>query len=191
MSGKYFLSEMNKPDISQRMVSEMKQVLFENGQIQADKNEVFYTVYRNLGVVPETARYDVTVIHPRKIGGEFAKTFGHYHAGEQPELYEVLEGCAYFLLERYENDPGKIKEAYIVEAAAGEKAIMPPNFGNLTINVGDEDLALANWMGFVKYDYETIKKYRGGCYYVLGRGGNIEFEKNPNSKSVPELKKLK
>ncbi|MDP3935255.1 MAG: glucose-6-phosphate isomerase family protein, partial [Candidatus Giovannonibacteria bacterium] len=90
-----------------------------------------------------------------------------------------------------EHDPGEIKEVYIIEASAGEKAVTPPNFGHLAINVGDTDLVLANWVGFVEYDYETIKKYRGGCYYVLSNGENIEFEKNKNYKSAPEIKKLK
>ncbi len=182
---------MARPDVSQRMAQEMEPVLFRSEDLKAESSDVFYTVYRNLGVVPELARYDITVIPARKVEREFSKTFGHYHRGPQSDLYEVLEGHAYFLIQKYENDPADIKEAYIIEAVAGEKAVTPPNFGHLAINVGDKDLVLANWVGFVEYDYETIKKYRGGCYYVLGNGQNIEFEKNPNYKSVPELKKLK
>jgi len=189
MSGKYFLNSARKPDISKRMISDMKPV-FRNPEA-AGKNGVFYEVYRNLEIVGGKARYDVTKIPQQKISGEFAKTFGHYHRGPESEIYEVLEGHAYFLLQRYGNSPDEIKEVYIVEAAAGEKAVTPPDFGHLAINVGDTDLVLANWVGFVEYDYETIKKYRGGCYYVLDKGENIEFEKNPNYKSVPELKKLK
>ncbi|MDP3935169.1 MAG: glucose-6-phosphate isomerase family protein, partial [Candidatus Giovannonibacteria bacterium] len=206
MSGKYFLNEMGKPDVSQRMAQDMKPVLFEPSNLKIDNKEVFYTVYRNLGVIPELARYDITVIPARpaggparKVGREFSKTFGHYHRGPQSDLYEVLEGHAYFLIQRYEHDPGEIKEVYIIEASAGEKAVTPPNFGHLAINVGDTDLVLANWVGFVEYDYETYKKFRGGCYYVLDTrldsarqaGENIEFEKNKNYKSAPEIKKLK
>ena len=171
------------------MVFDMKPV-FRNPEA-AGENGVFYEVYRNLEIGGGKARYDITEIPQQKIGGEFAKTFGHYHKGPQSDLYEVLEGYAYFLIQRYENNPAEIKEAYIVEASAGEKVVTPPNFGHLAINVGDTDLVLANWVGFVEYDYETIKKYRGGCYYVLDKGENIEFEKNPNYKSVPEIKKLK
>ena len=182
---------MMNPDVSQRMAQDMKPVLFQPKDLKTENNDVFYTVYRNLGAVPELARYDITVIPARKVGQEFSKTFGHYHRGPQSDLYEVLDGHAYFLTQRYENNPADIKEAYIIEAAPGEKAVTPPNFAHLAINIGDKDLVLANWVGFVEYDYETIKKYAGGCYYVLDGGNNIEFEKNPNYKSVPELKKLK
>lgn len=182
---------MRRPDVSQRMASDMRPVLFEPEELKTESGDVFYTVYRNLGIIPEIARYDITVIPARKAGREFAKTFGHYHKGAYAELFEVLEGRAYFLIQRHENDPADIKEAYIVEAITGDKAVIPPNFGYLSINIGSGDLALANWVGFVEHDYETIKKYRGGCYYILDSGENIEFEKNPNYKSVPELKKLK
>lgn len=167
----------------------MKPVLFEPSAAKTDG--IFYTVYRNLETIGGKLRYDVTEMPQNKIAGEFAKTFGHYHQEPYPELYEVLEGRAYFLLQKHERDPGDIKEAYAVEADAGEKAIMPPGFGHLSINIGSGKLALGNWIGLVEYDYETIKKFHGGCYYVLYRGQTIEFEKNPNYKSVPELKKLK
>ncbi|QQG42486.1 MAG: hypothetical protein HYW15_03190 [Candidatus Giovannonibacteria bacterium] len=189
MFGKYLLNSARSPDISKRMVFDMKPV-FRNPEA-VGKNSVFYEVYRNLEIVGGKVRYDITEIPQQKIGGEFAKTFGHYHRGPQSDLYEVLEGRAYFLIQRYENDPAAITEAYIIEASAGEKVVTPPNFGHLAINIGDANLVLANWVGLVDYDYETIKKYRGGCYYVRDVGEAIEFEKNQNYKSVPEIKKLK
>lgn len=173
------------------------------------KDEVFYTVYRNLEVIDGKIRYDVTEIPARPAGGpagprgenECRKTFGHYHKkppaspsqGGLPEIYEVLEGRAFFLLQlpASPEDQSNIKEAYIAEASAGEKAIIPPEFGHLTINVGESTLVLANWIGLSEYDYDAYKKYRGGCYYVLDKGANIEFEKNKNYSHVPELKKLK
>ncbi|OGF62533.1 hypothetical protein A2926_02240 [Candidatus Giovannonibacteria bacterium RIFCSPLOWO2_01_FULL_44_40] len=196
MSGKYFTNEMRKGDVSQRTVFDMKPVLYQPNE--AKTNDVFYNVYRNLEIIGGKLRYDITEIPQRKIGVEFAKTFGHYHKGIYPELYEVLDGRAYFLLQRYGNsahpaggDPAEIKEAYIVEASAGAKAVMPPGFGHLSINIGNVELVLGNWIGLAEYDYETIKKLRGGCYYVLDRGKNMEFEQNPNYKSVPKLKKIK
>ncbi|OGF64760.1 hypothetical protein A2661_01605 [Candidatus Giovannonibacteria bacterium RIFCSPHIGHO2_01_FULL_45_24] len=205
MSGKYLLNSARSPDVSKRMVFDMKPV-FRNPEA-VGKNGVFYEVYRNLEIVGGKARYDITEIPQQKIGGEFAKTFGHYHRGPQSDLYEVLEGYAYFLIQRYENNPADIKEAYIIEAMTGDKIVTPPNFGHLAVNVGEKDLVLANWVSLVEYDYETIKKLRGGCYYVIDArldsrldstrltarqaGEAIEFEKNPNYKSVPELKKLK
>lgn len=184
-----FKIEMRKPDISKRMAYDMKPVLMRPEKLA--KNDVYYAVFRNLGIIGGKARYDITKIPQTLIGGEFAKTFGHYHKGIYPELYEVLNGRAYFLLQKFGDNPSEIREAYIVEAGAGEKAVMPPEFGHLSINVSGGELALGNWISMVEYDYETIKKFHGGCYYVLENGQNIEFEKNQNYKSVPEIKKLK
>ncbi len=184
-----FKLKMEKPDISKRMTYDMKPVLMRPGKTA--KNEIYYTVFRNLKIIGGKARYDITKIPQNKIGGELAKTFGHYHKGIYPELYEVLDGRAYFLLQKFNSDPSEISEAYVVEAEAGEKAIMPPGFGHLSINVGERDLILANWISLVEYDYQPFSKFHGGCYYVLNDKENVEFEKNTNYKSVPEIKKLK
>ena len=169
----------------------MKEVLFNSDAANGRENDIFYTVFRNIKTIEAKARYDITEIPAGNIGGEFNKTFGHYHEKALPEIYEVLEGHAYFLLQNFLGDGAEIKEAYIIEAAKGEKAVIPGNFGHLSINVGSATLILANWMGPTDYDYETVKKLHGGCYYVLDGGQTIEFEKNKNYKTVPELKKLK
>ncbi|OGF69457.1 hypothetical protein A3C73_03555 [Candidatus Giovannonibacteria bacterium RIFCSPHIGHO2_02_FULL_44_11] len=186
-------------DVSRRLSGDMAPVLADlpaGRQVSSDlkKDEVFYTVYRNLEIVDGKIRYDVTEIPAGTRGeNEFRKTFGHYHKKPLPEIYEVLEGRAYFLLQRPTSpeDQSNIKEVYIAEASAGEKAVIPPKFGHLTINVGESTLVLANWIGLSEYDYDAYKKYRGGCYYVLNKGANIEFEKNKNYSHVPEIKKLK
>ena len=182
-------SDMNEPDISKRMSFDMRPVL--KNPEKAESNYPLYTVYRNLYIIGGKIRYDVTLIPSSEIGGEFAKTFGHYHMEKFPEIYEVLTGHAYFLMQRRGKDPGEITEVYAVEALAGEKAVMLPEFGHLSINVGKEPLIMANWIGLVEYDYETIKKYKGGCYYILNSEQNIEFEENQNYKSVPEIVKLR
>lgn len=180
---------MRHPDISQRMIFDMKPV-FKN-QETVKNDSIYYTVYRNLEILGGKLRYDITVLPQKIVGREFTKTFGHYHKDVSPELYEVLEGRAYFLLQRYEKNPAEIQEVYIVEAVAGEKAIMPPGFGHFSVNIGKNDLVLANWIGLGDYDYNLFKNLHGGCYYIVDGGQNIEFAKNPNYKSVPELKKLK
>ena len=193
MSGKYLIK-----DISRRLLGDMRGVLLDENAIEGRESEILYTVFRNIEIVEGKARYDITEIPARpagepagNIGGEFNKTFGHYHKNGLPEVYEILEGHAYFLIQSPQNDPAEIKEAYIVEAEKNEKVVIPGNFGHLAINVGKETLKLANWMGFADYDYETYKKLHGGCYYVLDGGQTIEFEQNKNYKIVPELKKLK
>lgn len=181
--------DMRKPDVSQRMLFDMKTVLQSPGTVKNDS--IYYTVYRNLEIINGKLRYDITVLPQKIIGKEFAKTFGHYHENASPELYEVLEGSVYFLLQRHLSDPKEIKDVYVIEAEAGEKAIIPSGFGHLAINIGKDDLVLANWVGTGNYDYNLFKDLRGGCYYVLVENGEIEFRKNANYKFVPELKKLR
>lgn len=186
MSGTYLNSAK---DISRRLAADMAPVLADATGI--NPAEVFYTVYRNIEIVDGKIRYDITEIPRGNINGEFRKTFGHYHKTQLPEIYEVLEGRAFFLLQKFSEDPAIIDEAYIAEASKGEKIIIPPNFGHLAINIGDHELVLANWIGLSEYDYEIYRNLGGGCYYVLDKGATIEFEKNKKYASVPSLKKLK
>lgn len=79
-------------------------------------------------------RYDLTKIYPG------ARTAGHYHKPEFPELFEVLSGRAIFLTQRDE-------ETYAIEAKEKEKIIVPPDFSIRTINPSaDNNLVVSNWI---------------------------------------------
>ncbi len=132
---------------------------------------------------------------------EFFRTAGHYHKRKTghalplPEVYEVLYGRAYWIIQRaHPGDPARLEEVYAVEAGPGEKAVMLPGFGHISVNAFSEPLLMANWIDDTfAYDYEPYERFRGGGYWV-GEGllpETIEFEKNTNYASVPELKKLR
>ncbi len=93
-------------------------------------------------------RYDLTRIFPGN------QTFGHYHFGNEPELYEVLSGQALFLIQS-----AATKEAYLIEAKEKEKIIIPPGFSMTTINPSpDNELIVSNWVDDkVKNNYEAFK----------------------------------
>ncbi len=129
-------------------------------------------------------RYDITLIPPGTIDGEFAKTAGHYHL-PYPEIYEVLLGRAYFLIQSE-------SAVFLAEAGPGEKFIIPPGFGHNTINVFDGPLLMTNWISEkAKYDYEPYKNLHGASYYFVSGGELIDIEKNPNYESLPEIKKIR
>lgn len=149
-------------------------------------------------------RFDITVIPAgsfiRKDKKEFARTAGHYHeikAGTGlgfPEIYEVVSGNALWLMQKpEESDFSKLSKIYSIEAGPGEKAIVLPGYGHISINTSNEPLVLADWIGNnFKYNYEPYKNFRGGGYWVMqGKTGEISFERNENYTRVPELKKLK
>ena len=144
-------------------------------------------------------RYDLTLIPPGTIGGEFAKTAGHFHLNKigtnlpYPEIYEVLFGRAYFLIQSPSKNFENIKAVRLIEAGPGEKVLVTPEFsGNTTINVFNEPLLMANWISeSAIYDYESYKNNHGALYYFLADGNTVNIIKNPNYESAAELKKIR
>jgi glucose-6-phosphate isomerase len=189
-------------EMSKRTVADMKEVLLNQGI----KDRDLYYMYRDLRLAVDektirenNLRFDLTVILPGKLESEYVKTLGHYHplkAGSEisyPEVYEVISGRAFYLLQRPKIENGIedfsiIEEAYLVEVRAGEKAIMPPNFGHVTINIDFEPLVMANWVsGNFSSVYGDIKKLQGAGFYLLIDGKNYKIEKNNRYQPLPEL----
>ncbi len=173
-----------------RPLSEMTPVL--RAEEKSDPNTSIYDVYREIDLI-DNFRYDITIFYSNKLKNELTKTFGHYHKGDMMEIMEVVDGKALWLLQKYNNDPSIIEEAYLVEASAGEKAVFPTRFGHLTINPTPHTTTLSNWISLNAIsDYKQYTDLHGGCYYVLkNQNDEITFEKNKNYKQVPELIKLK
>ncbi len=177
-------TEFNK---SFRKLSDMTPVLLDDIFV-TDENgsNVIYTMFRN-SVSPEHSnefkseevRYDVTVIEPLNIGRESCKTFGHYHpisedgTNPYPEIYEVVEGQATFLLQR---KTGKnVTEVDLIDATKNDKVMIPPGYGHLTINTGKRKLILANLVSSRFHsDYEPMREKHGGAVYVISVGGMIQ-----------------
>jgi len=179
-----------------RYLDEMRMVLFDEKYAERAENEPLYYMYRDIslsrkdGEVLEKfrVRYDITVIPPKLLGVEFVKTKGHYHPEAKeglsyPELYEVLSGEACFLLQKLER--GKIVDVVAVEASEGDKVMIPPNYGHVTINTGRKILKLAN---IVSRDfssiYEPYEEMRGACYYRTLDG----WVRNERYGEVPEMR---
>ena len=196
------------PDI--RHLFDMKEVIFDKEWLEKQENIELYYMYRGLGLTNndkqkiESARlrYDITVIPPLTLGKEFNKTAGHYHGDttkgiSYPEIYEVLEGEAYYLMQSIIKDDS-VNDTYFVHAIAGDKVIIPPNYGHFTINAGNKNLVMANWVCFdCISDYDEVKEKRGACYYAVlsipnpsQEENKINWIENKNYKNIPELKKL-
>jgi glucose-6-phosphate isomerase, archaeal len=135
-------------------------------------------------------RYDITVIPPSDIGGECMKTKGHYHPNNSagvgyPELYEVIDGIAHFLLQKKTLDT-----IVLVEAEKGDIVVIPPGYGHVTINPSeDKTLILANLVStaFVS-EYSVYDALHGAAYYEL-IGNNLV--QNPHYLQVPLPRKIK
>lgn len=158
--------------------------------VRSVASNVVYTVWRYVHLKKDeekikkaNLRYDITLIPPGTINGEFAKTAGHYHL-HYPEVYEVLMGQPYFLTQSK-------SAVFLAEVGPGEKFLIPPGFGHNTINVFDKPLLMANWVSEkAEYDYKPYKNNHGAMYYLLDDNNLIDIIKNPNYNSVPEIKKI-
>lgn len=139
--------------------------------------------------------YDITVIPPGKIGDEFVKTIGHYHsfepgtAARYPEVYEVIYGKAIWVLQSATPDLETLNDVYVVTAERGQKIIVPPGYGHVSVNPGGDVLILSNWQPLAnKSDYMPYEKNNGAAYYIvesqrLGSAGKTSVE----SKFVPNM----
>ncbi len=189
------------PDI--RHLFDMKEVIFDRKWLKKQKNIELYYMYRGMGLSEEDKkkitdarlRYDITIIPPLMLGKEFNKTAGHYHCEaadgvSYPEIYEVLSGKAYYLMQ-YSIGNNSVKDAYFVHAVAGDKVIIPPNYGHFTINTGDKDLAMANWVCLdCVSNYSEVKEKQGACYYAIKKNDNINWLSNKNYREVSKLREL-
>jgi glucose-6-phosphate isomerase len=134
-------------------------------------------------------RYDLTVIPARNLCGECIKTKGHFHPENAhgigyPEMYEVLEGEAHYLLQTREPD-----DVVLVAASAGDVVIIPPGYGHVTINPSREStLIMANIVSTAfESEYGGYEVLHGAAYYEMADG---ELVKNPSYKFVPPVRRI-
>jgi len=180
-----------------RRKQEMLAVLFEAG---ADSADELYYMYRDVCraedrqvIAKHGLRYDVTILRPGQVGSEYIKTAGHYHPlkpgtdSTYPEVYEVLYGKAHYLLQTEPDEDGV--DAILVEAIAGDKVLIPPGYGHITINPGSTFLVMSNWVaaGFDSV-YGAIAELGGGAYFELAsKEDDEQFVVNPRYQPVPRL----
>lgn len=156
-----------------------------------------YYMYRGIhkikdaqAIAKKKLRYDVTVIRPDRLGNEFMKTAGHYHPGDFGELYEVLSGRAWCLLQkRNAGDERIIEDVILVKAKRGDKIVIPPGYGHILINTEKEHLVTSNWVSAeFSSEYELYKKAQGAAYYIFEDSLGERFEANPYFKEVSRIR---
>jgi len=185
------------PDV--RRSRDLSAVLFDD---QGEPDEELYYMSRGISlsvdeqlIMSKGLRYDVTVIRPGSIGREYIKTAGHYHPEKKgtditfPEVYEVLYGRAHYLLQRPNpHNPSELNTVLFIAAKPGDKLLVPPNFGHITINPGDDYLIMSNWVArdFTSI-YTPFREMGGGAYYELYTEDGPEFIGNKRYHMLPPL----
>ncbi len=179
--------------LSERAIQAIRPVLMD---AEADGPAILYRMYRNMGVsdsdrrrqaADERLRYDITVLRNGALGNELMKTSGHFHPPTKsaphfsfPETYECIHGTALFLMQKVANASdiyapcGEVRlvDVILAEVRAGERVIMPPNYGHVMINPTDGVTVTSDWVcgDFSSY-YAPYEAHRGAAYYVLTADG--------------------
>ena len=145
---------------------------------------------------------NITVWETGTVGGEYIKTYGHYHVGKLDETYHVVAGEGVILLQNRRTDSDgisidEIESFYAIKVKVGDKVFIPSGTGHLAANIGKvwfvtvddspvnfEEADPVSLPGHA--DYEPIKKLRGFAYYLIEENGQPTLVKNPNYKVVPQ-----
>jgi glucose-6-phosphate isomerase len=180
----------NLPEPEVRTVEDMRNVL---AYPRCEVLGPLYYMYRDLARTAEDRallahaqiRYDITLITAGSVCGEFIKTKGHYHPKNDsgmsyPEVYEVLSGRGHFLLQSED-----LNIIVLHPASKGDKVLIPPGFGHVTINPGNDPLVMANIVSDTfSSEYAFYEAYRGAAYYEFDDG---QFRRNPLYTRAPDL----
>ena len=145
-----------------------------------------------------------TIWEPGKIGGEYIKTYGHYHVGNLDETYWAIFGEGIVLVQKRAVDTNgnpiddEIDKAYAVKVKPGDALFIPSGWGHLVANIKSTYFVTAddspvnfdeeNPVAFPGHaDYEAIRKMRGFCYYIVEKDGKPALIKNPKYKKIPSI----
>lgn len=177
-----------------RDLKNMREVLVQKDL--TSPKELYY-MYRDLHKVKDEAdirknklRYDVTIIRHDRLGNEYMKTAGHYHPGDFGELYEVLYGSGWCMMQKAnKKDHRVIEDVILMKAKAGDKIVIPPRYGHILINVGNEPLVTSNWVSSeFSSEYDLYKKSCGAAYFVFEDNKIERFEVNPYYAHVSKMR---
>jgi len=181
-----------------RRVRELEPVLYDSSSCKyVDPELAVYTVYRTLWADDDERsilqkhglRYDVTDMPPLTLGEEYVKTFGHEHlpcggVWSHPELFEILEGKACFLVQRYRGE--EVVDVSLVAAGEGDVVLVPPSCGHVMINASSNRLIAGNLISrYCSQTYQRFVDRKGGAYFLL-KGERLV--RNENYPSLPEVR---
>lgn len=177
---------MSKEHLAVRPHDKMKEVLMNPG---AEGPSVHYYMIRG-----GTDQRNVTVWEPGTVGGEYIKTYGHYHIGQLDETYWVLLGEGIVLQQKLVTEgetmhPDRVEEFRAIPVKAGDSVYMPPGYGHLVVNTGKTYLVTADdspvdfgdtdpvsMPGHA--DYKMVQQMQGFSYYVIEKDGKPALVKN-------------
>lgn len=198
MSEPLALPALAKARIRQiRRLKELEPVLYDSECFsRLDRDLPVYEIYRDCcddeAFAKHVVRYDVTVMPPLLLGEEYVKTRGHYHLQNDeffshPEIFEVLEGEAQFLMQRRQSE--EVADTSLQIAKQGQCVLVPPNCGHVMINASLERLVVGNLISRACIQlHSPYAEKRGAAFYVLAGGRLV---RNPRYSEMPEMREIR
>lgn len=180
---------MLKP-FATREHEKMKEVLMKPA---SDRPKIHYYMIRG-----GKGKTNITVWETGTVGGEYIKTYGHYHVGKLDETYKILQGEGIVLLQKRKEDlDDEIEVFYAIPVKMGDQVFIPSGMGHLVVNTGKTWLVTSDDspVNFEEADpvslpghadYEAVKKMKGFAYYVVKENEKPTLVKNENYKVIPE-----
>lgn len=189
---------MLKP-FADRPHEKMKEVLMHP---EAEGPEIHYYMIRG-----GDQKTNITVWETGTVGGEYIKTYGHYHVGQLDETYNILQGEGIVLLQIRKKDSSgnpiddEIETFYAIPVKIGDSVFMPAGTGHLVVNTGKEWLVTSDDspVNFAEVDpvslpghadYKPVQALQGFAYYCVEENGKPTLVKNPKYKVIPEAQWL-
>lgn len=163
---------------------------------EASGPEVHYYMIRG-----GSEKKNITVWESGTVGGEYIKTYGHYHIIDFSETYWIIEGEGILLLQTRQKDENgkdiddKVESFQAIKVKAGDEIKIPALCGHLVVNTGktwlvtsdDSPVNLDDSASMPQHaDYEAVKKMKGFAYYVVEKDSKPTLVKNENYSFVPE-----
>lgn len=151
---------------------------------------------------------NITIWEPGLIGGEYIKTYGHYHVGKLNETYWTIFGEGIVLVQKRTIDDNgnpiddEVEEAYAIHVVPGDELFIPSEWGHLVANISKTYFVTAddspvnfdeaNPVSFPGHaDYEAVKKMHGFCYYIVEKYGKPSLVENKKYKKIPHIEIIK
>ncbi len=177
-----------------RKHEEMKEVLMSP---ESSGPEVHYYMIRG-----GKEKRNVTILERGTVGGEYIKTYGHYHIGNLDETYWIAEGEGIVLLQKRKLDENgkpiddEIESFQAIAVKKGDSVFISSGTGHLLVNTGKTWLVTiddspvnfdeVNPVSLPGHaDYESVRKMRGFAYYAVEENGQSKLIKNLNYKKIP------
>lgn len=142
---------------------------------------------------------NITVWESGTVGGEYIKTYGHYHVDDLPEMYWFISGEGIVLLQKRVEEHGisandRIEEFKAIFVKSGDELKIEPRWGHLVVNIGATHLVTKDDSPVagigdsasmpMHADYKPVQEMGGFAYFVVEHDGKPALVKNPRYTEV-------